>query len=60
MKNHIWVEDASLVWHGSPCFYKDNQHEGPSKQNYSPNRNERSRKNHKGLTHEYLVYPKDL
>ena len=60
MKNHIQVENASLVQHGPPYFYKDNQHEGPSKQNYSSSRNERSRNNHKGSTHEYLMYPKDL
>jgi len=47
MKNHIWMEEASLVRHGPPCFYKDNQHEVLSKQNHFPYINERSRKNHK-------------
>jgi hypothetical protein len=60
MENHIWAKDASLQWHGPPCFYKDNLYEGPSKWNHSPSRNERLRKNHEGLTHEHLVYPKDL
>jgi len=60
MKNHKWMEEANLVRHGPPCFYKNNQHEEPSKQNHSPCINERSKKNHKGSIYGYLVYPKDL
>jgi len=31
MGNHIRVEKASLLWHRSSCFYKDNQRDWPSK-----------------------------
>jgi len=51
---------ASLLWLKPLCFYKDKQYEELSKWNHSPNRNECSRKNHEGSTHDYLVYPKDL
>jgi predicted xylose isomerase-like sugar epimerase len=45
MKNYIQVQKTSMLQHRPFCFYKDNQHERPSKQNHSPNRNESSRKN---------------
>jgi hypothetical protein len=31
MENHLRVEKTSLLQHGPSCFYKTNQHEGPSK-----------------------------
>jgi hypothetical protein len=60
MENHICVKEIGLLQYGPSCFYKDNQYEGHFKQNYSPSRNERSRKNHEGSTYGYLAYPKDL
>jgi hypothetical protein len=54
------VEKTSLLQHGPSCFYKTNQHEGPSKWNNSTIRNESSRKNHERSTHGHLMYPKDL
>jgi hypothetical protein len=59
MKNHILMKEASLLRHGPSFFYKNNQHEGPFKWNHSPSNNKSSRKNHKGSTHGYSVYPKD-
>jgi len=60
MENYIWVEETNLLWNRPSYFYKDNQHERPSKQNHYPHRNRRSRKNHEGSTRGHLVYPKDL
>lgn len=53
MKTHIQVEDANLLRYRS-FFYKDNQYKWTFKWNHSLSRNERSRKNHKGLTHGHL------
>ena len=60
MKNHIRMKEVSVLQHGPSYFYKDNQHEGPSKQNHSSNRNDSSRKNHHELTRGCLLYHKDL
>jgi hypothetical protein len=51
MEKHIQVEEASLLWHELPCFYKDNQYEGLSKQSNS--RNESSWKKYEGPTHGF-------
>jgi len=50
----------NLLWYGPSCSYKDNLHEGPSKRNHSPNRNESLRKNPERSTHNDSIYPKDL
>lgn len=60
MTNHIQMEEVDLLQYKPRCKKKDNQHKGPSKQNHSPRRNENSRKNYEGSTHDNLVYPEDF
>lgn len=57
IENHIWVEEASVLRHEHPCFYKECQVKGLSKRRYSSSGNPSSRKNKNGPDRGCSVYP---
>jgi hypothetical protein len=44
MKNHIWVEEASMLRYGPPRFYQKVEDEKPFKWNRSPTKDNNSKK----------------
>lgn len=57
IKNHIWVEEASVLRYVPPCFSKETFPQRSSKWDRSPRRDNNLRKTEKKLISEYLNYP---
>jgi hypothetical protein len=57
MKNHIWVEEASMLRYGPLYFYQEVEDKKSFKWNRSPTKDNNSKKCHKRAIRECMQYP---